>query len=146
MELEGKVWKSGGHWLVEVPSLDVMTQGHTKEEALEMIRDAILELARSYFSASFIKGFDVAVNDYKKNVIGIAAIDSAESRTLLALSLRRQREQSGSTIREASKRLGSDFPNTYAQYEKGKTKIPLEKYELLLQAANPERHSLLRVV
>src|SRR5262249_3355683 len=130
-------------WLVEVPSLDVMTQGYTKEEALMMIRDAILGLVHSYFGKDVEEGFDVTVNNYKKNVIGITTTDS---RILLALSLRRQREQSGSTVREASKRLGSDSPNAYAQYEQGKTKIPLEKYELLLRAANPLRHSLLRVV
>ena len=27
MELEGKIWKSKKFWLVEVPSLDIMTQG-----------------------------------------------------------------------------------------------------------------------
>jgi hypothetical protein len=26
MELEGKIWKSGKFWLVEVPAIDVMTQ------------------------------------------------------------------------------------------------------------------------
>ena len=36
---------------------------------------------------------------------------------MLALSLRRQREKSGSTVREASERLGSKSPNAYAQYE-----------------------------
>jgi hypothetical protein len=143
MELEGKVWKSGKHWLVEVPSLDLMTQGYTKKEALLMIRDAVLQLVNSSFGNDLNKEFDVTVNDYKKTVIGITPTDI---RILLALSLKRQREQSGTTVREASKRLGSDSPNAYAQYEQGKTKIPLEKYELLLQAANPRRHSLLRVV
>lgn len=143
MELEGKVWKSGKHWLVEVPGLDVMTQGYTKEEALEMIRDAILLLVKGYFDPDLEEGFDISVHDYKKGTIGITTTDN---RILLAFSLRRQREQSGSTVREASKRLGSDSPNAYAQYEQGKTKIPLEKYASLLQAANPLRHSLLRVV
>lgn len=143
MELEGKVWKSGKHWLVEVPSLDVMTQGHTKEDALEMIRDAILLLVKGYFKSEISESFDILVNRYQRNIIGITATDS---KILLSLSLRRQRKQSKSTVREASKRLGSKSPNAYGQYEQGKTKIPLEKYELLLQAANPRRHSLLRVV
>ncbi len=143
MELEGKVWKSGKFWLIEVPSLDVMTQGHTKAEALEMIRDAILLLAKEYFPKDLEKSFDIVINDYKKTVIGITSTDSG---ILLALSLKRQREQSGTTVREASKRLGSKSPNAYAQYEQGKTKIPLDKYASLLQAANPCRHSLLRVV
>jgi transcriptional regulator with XRE-family HTH domain len=64
----------------------------------------------------------------------------------MALSLIRQREKSGSTVREAAQRLGSTSPNSYAQYEKGKTRISLDHYEKLLQAANPQKHSLLRVI
>jgi hypothetical protein len=33
MELQGHVWKEGKFWLIEVPALDVMTQGKTKEDA-----------------------------------------------------------------------------------------------------------------
>ena len=43
-------------------------------------------------------------------------------------------------------RLGSKPPNSYAQYEKGKINISLDKYEQLLYAANPLRHSILRVI
>jgi predicted RNase H-like HicB family nuclease len=143
MELEGKVWKSKKHWLIEIPSLDVMTQGKSREDALEMIKDAIIELIRSYFKSEAGKDFDIAVNDYMKGVIGVTATNN---KLLLALSLRRQREKSGSTVREAAERLGAKSPNAYAQYEKGKIRISLDQYEKLLQAANPYHHSLLRVV
>src|ERR1700733_14392681 len=143
MELEGKVWKSKKFWLVEVPFLDVMTQGESKEEALVMIRDAIIELIHSYYKSGIKKDFDVAVNDYKKGVIGITTNDN---KILLAFSLRRQREKSGSTIREAAERLGKNSPNAYAQYEKGKIRISLDQYEKLIRAANPLQHSLLRLV
>jgi predicted RNase H-like HicB family nuclease/DNA-binding XRE family transcriptional regulator len=131
MELVGKVWKSKKNWLIEVPSLDLVTQGHSRQNALEMMGDAILELLRSYFGVS--KEFDVRVNYHKNNVIGVAAIDNT---LLLALSLKRQREKSGSTIRESAKRLGTT-PNAYAQYERGKTRFSLDYYEKLRQAANP---------
>jgi len=143
MELEGKVWKNKKYWLIEVPSLEVMTQGTTKEEAIEMIRDAILELIYSYFKAASVKKIKLTVNVYKRNVIGVTASDS---KIIMALSLIRQREKSGSTVREAAQRLGSTSPNSYAQYEKGKTRISLDHYEKLLQAANPQKHSLLRVI
>ncbi len=143
MELEGKVWKSKKHWLIEVPSLDIMTQGKTKEEALFMIQDAILELIRSYFPKKMKKSFDVTVNAYKKGVIGIASNDG---KLLLSLVLKRQREKSQTTVREAASRLGSPSPNAYAQYEKGRINISLDKFEELLQAANPHHHSLLRVI
>lgn len=85
----------------------------------------------------------MTVTDYKKGIIGITSNDT---KLLLALSLRKQREKSGCTVREVAERLGSKYPNAYAQYEKGRTKISLENYERLLQAANPFRHSVLRII
>ncbi len=143
MELAGKIWKNRQHWLVEVPSLDVMTQGKTKQEALLMMRDAVWELIHAYFKTQMKKDFDVMINDYKKGMIGISATDN---KLLLALSLRRQREQSGLTVREVAKSLGSKSPNAYAQYERGKTRISLDQYEKLLQAANPSKRRQLRVM
>lgn len=142
MELEGKIWKSKKHWLVEVSSLNIMTQGETRDEALFMIKDAIMEYMKYYFESE-IENFELTVNEYKKSVIGITANNN---KLLLALSLRKQREKSGSTVREASERLGSNSPNSYAQYEKGKTRISLDQYEKLLYAANPYQHRLLRVI
>lgn len=142
MELEGRIWKNKNHWLVEVSSLNIMTQGETREEALFMIKDAIMEYIKYYFESE-IDGFELTVNEYKKSVIGIT---SNNNKLLLALSLRKQREKSGSTVREASERLHSKSPNSYAQYEKGKTRISLDQYEKLLYAANPYQHRLLRVI
>lgn len=142
MELEGRVWKNKGYWLVEVSSLNVITQGETREEALTMIEDAIIEYVNYFFESAAVK-FELHVKDYKKGVIGITSNDN---KLLMALSLRKQREKCGSTIREASARLGSKSPNAYAQYEKGATRISLDQYEKLLHAANPFQHCQLRVV
>ena len=142
MELEGRIWKNKKHWLVEVSSLNIMTQGKTRQEALFMIKDAIMEYIIYYFESE-AAGFELEVQDYKKSVIGITANNN---KLLLALSLRKQREKSGSTIREVSERLGSKSPNAYAQYEKGKTRISLDQYEKLLHAANPSQHSMVRVI
>ena len=49
MELEGKVWKEGKLWLAEIPSLDLMTQGKSRNNALEMVLDAAMELMRDAF-------------------------------------------------------------------------------------------------
>jgi len=143
MEMEGKVWKDGKFWLVEVPALDAMTQGKTRKEALVMIEDLVLDMTRSYFEDEVVKDFIVSVTDYKKDTIGVTANDY---RLFLALSLRRQREKSGSTVREASERLGSKSPNAYAQYERGRTSISVDKYEQLLTAANPFDRLRLRIV
>ncbi len=142
MEMEGKIWKDGKFWLVEIPALDAMTQGKTRKNALAMTEDLVIEMARNYFKDEIGRDFSVTVIDYKKNVIGITVSDN---KLLLALSLRRQREKSGSTVREASERLGSKSPNAYAQYEKGKIGISLDKYEQLLMAANPFETRRLRI-
>lgn len=143
MELEGRVWKSKKQWLIEVPSLNIMTQGYSKEEAIDMIKDAILEYIVYYFESEMDKNFEISVHLYKKGIIGIK---TTNSKLLLALSLRRQREKSGSTIREAAIRLGSNSPNAYAQYEQGRTRISLDQYDKLLYAANPRQHSFLRTI
>jgi predicted RNase H-like HicB family nuclease len=44
MRLAGRVFKSDGYRAIEVPILDIVTQGHTKKEAFEMIADAIESL------------------------------------------------------------------------------------------------------
>lgn len=143
MELEGTLKKERRLWIIEIPSLNLMTQGRTQKEALEMIVDAAVGLAECYFESELEEELIFKATDYGKGVIGLSATNN---KLLLSLSLRRQREKSGSTVREAAKRLGSKSPNAYAQYEKGKKRISIEKYALLLKAANPLTHSLLRVV
>ncbi len=142
MEMEGKIWKDGKLWLVEIPVLDAMTQGKTRKEALEMVEDLILTMVKNYFKDEIAKCFSVSVINYNRNAIGITASDN---KLFLSLSLRRQREKSGSTVREAAERLGSNSPNAYAQYERGKTSISVDKYEELLTAANPFEKLRLRI-
>lgn len=143
MELEGKVWKEGKFWLVEVPAIDVCTQGRTRKEALLMIRDAIVELMTVYFQASEIENVKLQIIDYKKDVFGVKGTNN---NVMLSFSLIRQRELSKSTVREVAERLGSRSPNSYAQYEKGRMSVSVDQYERLLQAANPGRSPILRVV
>lgn len=142
MELEGRLWKSGKFWLIEVPAVDVMSQGFSREEALKMIADAIEGLVTCYFPDQ-AKDFRVIVQEYKKGIIGVSTSNNS---LMLAFSLRRQREMSKSTVREVSERLGSNSPNAYARYEKGRTRISLDQYERLLQAVNPQQNFHLRVV
>ena len=143
MELEGSVCKDGKFWIIEVPSLNLMKQGKTKMDALQMLVDAAVGLAECYFEDDIPKNFEMVATEHEKGVIGLSASDG---KVLLALSLKRQREKSGSTVREAASRMGSTSPNAYAQYEKGKKRISIEKYDQLLKAVDPERHSLLKVV
>ena len=142
MELEGKVWKDpdSSWWLVEISFLDVMTQGKTRKEALEMIKDAVMELLKDSYEDLLGKRFQITVTLYKDGVIGMGASDD---KLLFALGLKRQRLRSGSTVRDVSRRLKSKSPNAYARYERAQVKPSLEKYAELLHAANPNRRPLL---
>ncbi|MCB1084235.1 MAG: helix-turn-helix domain-containing protein [Simkania sp.] len=144
MELDGIVEKDskGKYWVVEVAALELMTQGKTKKNALFMIQDAVLELVEAYFGLAKRKSFKLNVHDDGNGGFGLS---SNNDKLLLSLALRRQREVSGLTIREASSNLGNSSPNAYAQYEKGKINISLDKYEDLLHAANPKTTCSLRL-
>lgn len=84
MELEGRVWKDGKFWLVEVPILDAMTQGKSRRDALRMIEDAVTGLIESYFEDRM--GEDLGVKAFLRedNMIGVTANDT---KILLSLSL-----------------------------------------------------------
>ena len=142
VELKGRVWKDpdSSWWLIEISFLDVMTQGKTRKEALEMIKDAVLELLKDSYENLLDKHFQVTVRLYEDGVIGMGASDD---KLLFALGLKRQRLRSGSTIRDVSKRLKSKSPNAYARYERAQARPSLEKYAELLHAANPHRRPLL---
>jgi predicted RNase H-like HicB family nuclease len=142
MELEGRVWKApeSTWWLIEISFLDVMTQGKTRKEALEMIKDAVIELLKDSYEELLTKQFQLTVNLYEDGIIGMGASDY---KLLFALGLKRQRLRSGSTIRDVSKRLKSTSPNAYARYERAQSRPSLEKYAELLHAANPARRPLL---
>lgn len=142
MELKGRVWKDdkSSWWLAEVSFLDVMSQGKTKKKALEMLKDAILQLLKDSYGEQIDKKFQLTINPYEQDLIGAGASDEW---LLFALGLKRQREKSGTTIREAAKRLRSKSPNAYARYERGYVRPSIEKYDRLLHAANPHRRPLL---
>ena len=142
MEIFGKVWKEKNFWLIEIPLMNAMTQGKTQKDALRMAEDLIFEMVISYFPDMLDESFAVTVNLHDHGVVGVTTTNNS---LMYALSLKRQREISGSTVREASERLGSTSPNAYAQYERGKKRISLEKYDQLLSAANPSQHAILGV-
>ncbi len=122
MRFEGRVWKDGKFWLVEVPMLDLMTQGRSRKEALAMIVDAIESLTDQ-------KGFRAMVYGLAGESIEVGSSDTA---TLTALMLRRQREAHGLSLAEVSKRLGQSSRNAYARYEQGASVPTVDKLQKLL--------------
>lgn len=147
MELEAKVrhHPKGGppSWVIECPTLDIITQGKTRQDALNMLRSAIKELLEWYFLKNLPGSLEVSIRDTGKSRIGVSCSDVA---VLMSFVLIRQREQSGLNVRQAAERLGSRSPNAYKRYEYGDVKISVEKFDKLVSAVNPVRQVRIRVV
>ncbi len=137
MRFEGRVWRDKGsrYWLVEVPLLDVMTQGTSRRNACLMIAEAIECLMNK-------RGFKVDVRPVDGESISVGANREG---MMVALMLRRQREAHRLTLAEVTRRLGQKSPNAYARYEQGKSLPTVEKLGKLLKAIDPELDPILKV-
>ena len=134
MRFSGRVFKSGKYWAVEVPILDVVTQGETKIEAYEMIADAIEILVNK-------NGFEIDVFPGKGDYFEISSSDVP---ALTAFLLKRQRSKQGLTLSDVAQRLGAKSLNAYARYEQGRSVPTVEKFSQLLAALSPESDFVLR--
>ncbi|MBD3334608.1 MAG: helix-turn-helix domain-containing protein [Candidatus Eisenbacteria bacterium] len=133
MRFAGRVFKVGRHWAVELPLLDVVSQGRTKRDALAMIADAVEALAnRPQFRVEVFPGS----GDYFE----VGATDQA---TLTALLLRRARQRSGLSLAQVAKRLGSSSVNAYARYEQGRSTPSVQKLTELFAAVSADRDLVL---
>ncbi|MGK5082687.1 type II toxin-antitoxin system HicB family antitoxin [Bdellovibrionota bacterium FG-1] len=131
MKVEGKVTPPRGaknkYWGVEIPLLEIYTQGKTKADAYLMAKDAIESLIDK-------KGFEAFCVPSKGNRFMMTANDSA---TFVAFILGRLRVAHNLTARQMSERLQSSSPNAYARYEQGRAMPKLDKLEELLHAIDP---------
>ena len=128
MRFSGRVYEEGKFWLAEVPVLDAMTQGRTRKEALDMAGDLLESLANR-------PGFSVTVHPEHGDEFEVS---SQDTRGLVSLLLRRQRERSGLSLAETAERLGAKSRNAYAPYERGTTAPTLDKLSELLRAVSPD--------
>ena len=122
MRIEGRVYKDGRNWLVELPILDAMSQGASKKEALEMAADLVESLVNK-------TEFKVQVHGQRGEFFELSV---NSERDLIALLLRRQREKSGLSLAQVARRLGVASKNTYARYEQGLSVPSIEKFSQLL--------------
>jgi hypothetical protein len=134
MRFQGRLWKSGKHWLIEVPVFDAMTQGRTRREALEMIEDWFVSMVDR-------DGFSVRVIPAGKNTFEIGSEDTG---AMISLLLQRQRQLSGLSLAEAAKRLGAKSRNAYARYEQGSSVPTIGKLDELLRAIAPDRDIVIK--
>ena len=133
MRFAGRVFKVGKHWAVEVPLLDVVSQGRTKKDALEMIADAVEALAnRPGFKLDVFPG----AGEYFE-------VGSGDQATLTALFLRRARQRAGLSLAQVAQRLGATSINAYARYEQGRSAPTIQKLSQLFGAVAPHRDLVL---
>jgi|GEM_PF-2093120 len=90
MKFQGKLFKSEAHWLVEIPSLDLMAQGDTKIEALVNLNEIIFELLEYYHFNSGLNDLSVDVKRSNKDIIWLSF---SNQELFLALSQRRLKEK-----------------------------------------------------
>jgi predicted RNase H-like HicB family nuclease len=133
MRFEGRVFKVGRQWAVEVPILGVASQGRTRNDALVMIADAVEMLVDR-------KGFEVTVFPGVGDRFEIGASDQV---ALTALLLRRARLNAGLSLAEVATRLGARSLNAYARYEQGRATPSVKKLSQLLSAVIPGRDFVL---
>ena len=128
MKIVGNIWKSERDklWLAEILSLDLMTQATTKKEMPAMVKDAI----------------ELLVDDPKFTVKttvvdNFVFIEANDTKKLIALILKRQRQKKHLNLEEVASSLHARSINEYAQYEQGRHLPSFEKFEQLLKAIDP---------
>jgi hypothetical protein len=127
MRFAGSLVRDGRWWLAEIPMLDALTQGRTRREALEMVKDW-LETAVNHAD------FQATVHDTGR---GDFEVSGSDATSMVALLLRRRRAATGASLREMASRLGATSRNAYARYERGEAAPTLEKLDALLKATSP---------
>ena len=138
MQIEGKIAPPKGRknrfWSVEIPLLEIYTQGKSREDAYRMVKDAVESLVNK-------KGFSVTVTPDKGNAFGVSSNDFA---TFLSFVLARLRTSHHLSAREVAERLSSSSPNAYARYERGKAMPKLDTLLQLLRAIDPRLSLVLK--
>ena len=131
MIFEAKIWKDKKFWIAEVQSLYAVTQGRSKEDAKEMLKDWIL------CSLDNPKDLQIKIHEPVKSQFLVETIGNQAQ--IIALIFKQQRAQSGMSVRELAKKLEFKSANAYAQYERGKTEPSLSQIERILKAIDPSK-------
>ena len=138
MKIEAKLIppknKKNKLWGVEIPLLEIHTQGKSKEDAYLMAADAVESLVNK-------KGFKIICQPEEGSYFTLTANDQ---NIFLAFVLARLRLSHKLTAREVASRLNSNSPNAYARYEQAKAIPKFDTLELLLKAINPKLHLVLK--
>ena len=134
MRVEGRIRRDGKWWAVEVPLLNLFTQGRTRKEAFEMVVDAARLLADD--ESLEIDLFSMGGESFE--------LGSDDKAAFYGLLLRRQRQAHGLSLRDVAERMGMKSRNAYARYEQGRAVPTIQKFAELLKAVNPKVELVVR--
>ncbi|PIR20002.1 MAG: hypothetical protein COV45_08490 [Deltaproteobacteria bacterium CG11_big_fil_rev_8_21_14_0_20_47_16] len=132
IKFEGRVFKQGRYWPIDVPALNVHTQGKSRKDALFMIKDALEMIIDR-------KGFSVAVSLLPQNRVIVQTKNAADDKYLIARMLQGQRAKCGLSIQQVADRLGVS-KHAYAQYEQARAIPSIAKIVEFISAMNKHAH------
>lgn len=128
MVISGSYFKCGKFWVADLPVIDASTQARRKDGLPKMIADLFSSLSDRRIRMVVTLGN-----------FGEITIEAFKDEILFPLILRRQREMSGLSQKEAARTLGYASVNAYAAYEQGQRHPSLDKAERLLRAVGGKR-------
>jgi hypothetical protein len=122
VKFQGNLTKSDKWWAVDMPILDLHTQGKTKKEAYEMAIDVVKCM-------SPIESIELVITPGESNSFEIG---SNNTKAMVAILLKCRRQKSGMSIGQVASKLSLSSRNGYAKYEQGKNLPSVEKLEQML--------------
>lgn len=122
--------KDGTYFVADVPSLLVVTDGETEEEAYYMIQDAIGLMLEVHTEGKI-----------NKDNIKIIPLDSgkfdvicSDTKSLISFLLKQLRGKADMALIEVAEKVGSKYPNSVRQYETGQSEAGFAKFQELVDA------------
>ncbi|MCX6124946.1 MAG: helix-turn-helix transcriptional regulator [Proteobacteria bacterium] len=124
MKVKGSYEKTGKWWAIQIPEIGMFTQGRTKANAFEMIKDAA-SLMLSDPEVTFTT-FDIGDGEFY--------LEASDVVKFLAFALRQLRCSQELTYAATQSLTGAKSRSEFAVYESGNTDPTLSKTERLLGA------------
>ena len=131
ISIDVKLTKDEGLWLSECESLDLMTQGHSRDEAITMMISMI-----SDFCGDGSKLQETKIIDNGSNIVEVCFVDI---RAVLPYFLKLFREQEKLTQAQVAESLGVSSVTNYARYEQGNTHPTVDALSKLLDVMGGRR-------
>jgi ribosome-binding protein aMBF1 (putative translation factor) len=121
MHIHAKLEKSGKHWLIEFPFLDIVTQASNKR--------GLVTMATSLLNDTIDRDLGLTVVAKAENLL---TLHTSDTRGYLALVIHCRRQMLGMTQAELATKIGAKSATAVARYEQCKTSPSLEVLEKLL--------------